>query len=79
MPDIKASDDNPTIGLLLCKSHNQTIAEYALRGMDKAMGIADYQLVRAIPANLSASLPTIEQIELELQQAEGDDGAAAAL
>jgi predicted nuclease of restriction endonuclease-like (RecB) superfamily len=77
--DIKASDDNPTIGLLLCKSHNQTVAEYALRGMDKAMGIADYQLVRAIPDNLSASLPTIEQIEMELQQAEGDDGVAAPL
>ena len=44
--------------------------------MDKAMGIADYQLVRAIPANLSASLPTIEQIEMELQQAD-DDGAVA--
>lgn len=77
--DLKASDDNPTIGLLLCKSHNQTVAEYALRGMDKAMGIADYQLVRAIPDNLSASLPTIEQIESELQQAESDDGAAAPL
>jgi predicted nuclease of restriction endonuclease-like (RecB) superfamily len=68
--DIKSDDDNPTIGLLLCKSHNQTVAEYALRGMDKAMGIADYQLVRAIPANLTASLPSIEQIESELQQAE---------
>ena len=77
--DIKASDDNPTIGLLLCQSHNKTVAEYALRGIDKAMGIADYQLVRAIPANLSASLPTIEQIEMELQQVEGDDGAAGAL
>ena len=72
--DIKSNDDNPTIGLLLCKSHNQTVAEYALRGMDKAMGIADYQLVRSIPENLSTSLPTIEQIEMELQQAEGDDG-----
>lgn len=71
--DIKSDDDNPTIGLLLCKSHNQTIAEYALRGMEKAMGIADYQLVRSIPENLSASLPTIEQIEMELQQVDGDD------
>ena len=66
--DIKTDDDNPTIGLLLCQSHNKTVAEYALRGMDKAMGIADYQLVRAIPEDLSASLPSIEQIEMELQQ-----------
>jgi hypothetical protein len=47
--------------------------------MDKAMGIADYQLVRAIPESLTASLPTIEQIEMELQQAEDDDGAPAPL
>ena len=74
--DIKADEDNPTIGLLLCKSHNQTVAEYALRGMDKAMGIADYQLVRAIPESLTASLPSVEQIEMELQQSEGNDVAA---
>ena len=37
------------------------------------MGIADYQLVRSIPENLSASLPTIEQIEMALQQVDGDD------
>ena len=67
--DIRTSADNPTIGLLLCKSHNRTVAEYALRGMDKAMGIADYQMVRAIPENLTSSLPSIEQIEMELQAA----------
>ena len=65
--DIKASDDNPTIGLLLCKSHNRTVAEYALRGTGKAMGIADYQLESAIPADLTSSLPSIEQIERALQ------------
>jgi predicted nuclease of restriction endonuclease-like (RecB) superfamily len=64
--DVKAPDDNPTIGLLLCKEQNRTVAEYALRGMDKPMGIAEYQLVRAIPATLATNLPTIEQIEAEL-------------
>ena len=77
--DIKASDDNPTIGLLLCKSHNRTVAEYALRGMGKAMGIADYQLGRAIPENLTSSLPSIEQIELALQGAAESEGIATEL
>ncbi|MDY7545496.1 PDDEXK nuclease domain-containing protein [Glaciimonas sp. CA11.2] len=73
--DVKAKDDNPTIGLLLCKDHNRTVAEYALRGMDKPMGIANYQLVRAIPENLATNLPTIEQIEMELQWSGDDDNS----
>lgn len=64
---IKTDQDQPTIGLLLCKERNRTVAEYALRGIDKPMGIAEYQLVRAIPETLSSSLPTIEQIEAELK------------
>ena len=65
--DVKAPEDNPTIGLLLCKEQNRTVAEYALRGIDKPMGVAEYQLVRAIPEPLASGLPTIEQIEAELQ------------
>lgn len=72
--DVKASEDNPTIGLLLCKEQNRTVAEYALRGMDKPMGIAEYQLVRSIPETLVSSLPTIEEIEAELQQEKATDG-----
>ena len=65
--DVKASDDNPTIGLLLCKERNRMVAEYALRGLDKPVGVAEYQLVRAVPEALARDLPTIEQIEAELQ------------
>lgn len=65
--DVKASDDNPTIGLLLCKERNRMVAEYALRGLDKPLGVAEYQLVRAVPEALASDLPTIEQIEAELQ------------
>lgn len=65
--DIKAEIDNPTIGLLLCKDHNRTVAEYALQGFDKPMGIANFQLLRAIPEKLIADLPSIESIEKELQ------------
>ena len=69
--DVKAPEDNPSIGLLLCKERNRTVAEYALRGMDKPMGVAEYQLVKAIPEPLASGLPTIEQIEAELQTESG--------
>ena len=63
---IKAPDDQPTIGLLLCKTKNRLVAEYALSGINKPIGVADYQLVRALPKPLDTSLPTIEEIEAEL-------------
>lgn len=63
---IKAEDDRATIGLLLCKTKNRLVAEYALSGMAAPMGVAEYQLVRALPEPLDTKLPTIEQIEEEL-------------
>ena len=60
---LKAPDDKPTIGLLLCKTQNRFVAEYALSGIDKPIGVAEYQLVRALPQPLDTVLPTIEQIE----------------
>jgi hypothetical protein len=63
---IKSPGDAPTIGLLLCKSKNEVVAEYALRGTSSPMGVAEYQLVEALPKDLEASLPSIERIEREL-------------
>ncbi|MBA3033886.1 MAG: DUF1016 family protein [Gammaproteobacteria bacterium] len=63
---VKSEQDNPTIGLLLCKSQNRVVAEYALRDSNKPIGVAEYQLVAALPAELRTSLPSIEQIEREL-------------
>jgi predicted nuclease of restriction endonuclease-like (RecB) superfamily len=63
---VKAPEDAPTIGLLLCKSKNRVVAEYALRDTNKPIGVAEYQLVEALPKELEASLPSIEQIEREL-------------
>lgn len=63
---VKAPDDNPTIGLLLCKTQNRLVAEYALSGIDKPIGIAEYELVRALPEPLLTNLPTVEQLESEL-------------
>jgi predicted nuclease of restriction endonuclease-like (RecB) superfamily len=66
---LKAADDQPTIGLLLCKTKNRLVAEYALSGIAKPMGVAEYQLVRALPEPLDTKLPSIEQLEAELSAA----------
>jgi predicted nuclease of restriction endonuclease-like (RecB) superfamily len=74
---IKGADDQPTIGLLLCRTKNRLVAEYALSGIAKPMGVAEYQLVRALPEPLDTKLPSIEQLEEELNtpQREGDTDA----
>lgn len=63
---VKAHEDKPTIGLLLCKTQDRMVAEYALSGIEKPIGVAEYQLVRALPEQLMTSLPTVEQLESEL-------------
>lgn len=63
---VKAEQDNPTIGLLLCKSKNEVVVEYALGDKSQPMGIAEYKLTQSLPAELQTSLPSIEQIEREL-------------
>lgn len=62
-------DDKPTIGLLLCRSKSRLVVEYALRDLNKPIGVAEWetQITRALPKELASSLPTIEQIEAELQ------------
>lgn len=67
---VKSEHDNPTIGLLLCKSKNKIVAEYALGDKTQPMGIAEYKLLESLPPELLTSLPSIEQIEREL--AKGD-------
>lgn len=63
---VKHPDDGPTIGLLLCKSKNKVVAEYALRDKSQPLGVAEYQLVESLPPEFQSSLPSIEQIEREL-------------
>ncbi|MFQ6350070.1 PDDEXK nuclease domain-containing protein [Pseudomonas sp. R11F] len=63
---LKHPQDGPTIGLLLCKSKNEVVAEYALRDNNRPIGVAQYQLVESLPAELQTNLPSIEQIEREL-------------
>ena len=70
---IKRSEDDHTIGLLLCKSRNKVVAEYALRGNTQPIGVAEYQLIESLPTELQTSLPSIEQIERELAGDDTDD------
>ena len=58
--------DQPTVGILLCKSKNQTVVEYALRDLAKPLGVADFQLRQALPDTLQSTLPTIAALEAEL-------------
>jgi len=65
--EIKGERDNPTIGILVCKSKNDTIVEYALKDIDKPLGVSEYSITDILPKEFKSSLPSIEQIENELK------------
>ncbi len=63
---IKSSRDNPTIGILLCKKKDKIEVEYALRDLNKPMGISEYRLTEAMPERIKSKLPSIEELEHKL-------------
>ena len=63
---MKMPEDQPTLGLLVCKDMDKVQAQYALESASQPLGISSYQLTRLIPENFKGSLPTIEEIEAEL-------------
>ena len=67
---LKHPSDNPTIGILLCKTRNKIVADYAFRDFKKPMGVVEYEtmLTKALPEELKSSLPTIKEIEEELEK-----------
>jgi predicted nuclease of restriction endonuclease-like (RecB) superfamily len=65
---LKRDDDQPTIGLLLCRDKNNIEVEFALRDMNKPLGVSEYTLVEALPDNLKGAMPTVEEIENDLLQ-----------
>ncbi len=60
-------NDNATIGIILCKEKDNVTAEYAVRGLTKPIGIAQYDFIKSIPKNLKSDLPSIAQLEKELK------------
>jgi len=65
---LRQENDNPTIGILLCKGKDKVVAEYALSDIHKPMGVSEYELTQALPKELKSSLPSIEEIEAELER-----------
>ena len=59
--------DQPTIGIILCKSRNKIIVEYALRDAQKPIGVSSYKLTHVLPKKLEGNLPTIKELETELK------------
>ncbi len=66
---LKHPADQPTIGLILCQTQDQLLAEYSFAGIDKPIGISTYELTRALPQGMRSALPTVEEIEAELATA----------
>jgi len=63
---LRRQEDNPSIGILLCKKKDKIEVEYALRDINKPMGITEYKLTNSIPENIKTKLPSIEELENEL-------------
>ncbi|MDD2994990.1 MAG: PDDEXK nuclease domain-containing protein [Paludibacter sp.] len=70
---LKHPTDNPTIGLMICKTKNDIIVEYALKNINQPIGISEYELTKQFPEQFRSSLPTIEEIENELKDRELND------
>lgn len=70
---LRHKDDQPSIGIILCKAKNKVVVEYALRDTRKPIGVSGYKLTEALPKKLQGKLPTIEELEKELGR--GDRGA----
>ena len=64
---LKKDMDNPTLGLLICKSKDNVLAQYALESSNQPIGISEYELSKLYPTNFKATLPSIEDIENELK------------
>lgn len=64
---LKKEQDNPTIGLLLCKSKNNLVAEYSLKDMSKPIGVSEYRVTSSLPAELEAQLPSVEDIQKRIK------------
>jgi hypothetical protein len=65
---LKQENDQPSIGILLCRDKNNVEVEFSLRGMSQPMGVSEFNLTETLPEYLKSSLPTIEEIEKGLEK-----------
>lgn len=64
---LRHPDDQPTIGIVLCRSRKQSIVHYALRGMSQPIGVSTYELGNTLPEAVQQSLPSVEQLQMEIE------------
>lgn len=64
---LKKNADNPSIGLLLCKSKNDLVAEYSLKDMSKPIGVSEYKITSTLPEELEQQLPSVEDLQKRIQ------------
>ena len=65
---LKTEADNPTIGILLCKTRDKIEVEYALRDINKPIGVSEFTFTEALPEELKTDIPTVEEFETELNK-----------
>ncbi|BDG76698.1 hypothetical protein wHmt_12560 [Wolbachia pipientis] len=65
---LKHETDQPSVGLILCKSKNDVLAKYTLKDMTKPIGLAEYRITESLPENIKTALPTVEELEAELSK-----------
>ena len=70
---LKKPDENPTLGLLICKSKDNVLAQYALESSNVPIGVSEYELAKLYPADFKSSLPSIELLERELNRKSSDE------
>lgn len=71
---VRHPNDNPSIGLILCKEKNRIVVEYALRSSKLPVGVAEYKLTKRLPKKYQAELPTPQELKEQLRTAGKDDG-----
>lgn len=67
---LRKDGDNPTIGIILCQDKDKLVAEYALKDINKPVGVSEYKLLQDIPEYLQSQLPKVEEIELHIKDIE---------
>lgn len=65
---LKKTQDNPSIGLLLCKSKNNLVAEYSLKDISKPIGVSEYKVTSSLPDDLEKQLPSVEDIQKRIRK-----------
>ncbi len=65
---LKHETDQPSIGLILCKSKDNVLAKYTLKDINKPIGLAEYRITENLPKEIKTALPTIEELEAELSK-----------